>query len=219
MPSCLPPKESDFITYRLFPDAEAFSVTLINTGLTGQFMTHMKVSLWAGLLCASPYVVCQLFRFVSPALYAGERRYSLRVAVFGYALFAVGVLMSYFLVFPLTFRFLGTYQVSGEVENMVSLQSYISTLLTLSLSMGAVFEIPVLSWLLAKLGVVNAQRMRRYRRHAIVGILVIAAVITPTSDIFTLSLVSLPMWLLYEASIVVVALTEKKNEAAGNVLI
>ena len=119
-------------------------------------------------------------------------------------MFMVGVLISYFLIFPLTFRFLGTYQVSDQVENMISLQSYISTLLMMSLAMGIVFEIPILSWLFAKLGFISADFMRRYRRHAVVIILVVAAIITPTSDVFTLLLVSLPMWLLYEVSILIV---------------
>lgn len=116
----------------------------------------------------------------------------------------MGVAVSYFLIFPLTFRFLGTYQVSGEVENMIVLQSYISTLVLMCLTMGIVFEIPILSWLFAKLGFLTADFMRRYRKHAIVIILIVAAVITPTSDVFTLSLVTLPMWVLYEASILVV---------------
>ena len=146
----------------------------------------------------------QLFRFVSPALYANERKYVVRVVGYGYIMFMVGVLISYFLIFPLTFRFLGTYQVSDQVENMISLQSYISTLLMMSLAMGIVFEIPILSWLFAKLGFISADFMRRYRRHAVVIILVVAAIITPTSDVFTLLLVSLPMWLLYEVSILIV---------------
>lgn len=128
----------------------------------------------------------------------------MRVVGYGYIMFMVGVLISYFLIFPLTFRFLGTYQVSDQVENMISLQSYISTLLMMSLAMGIVFEIPILSWLFAKLGFISADFMRRYRRHAVVIILVVAAIITPTSDVFTLLLVSLPMWLLYEVSIWIV---------------
>ena len=122
----------------------------------------------------------------------------------GYAMFVFGVLVSYFLIFPLTFRFLGTYQVSGEVANLITLDSYISTLLLMCLSMGIVFEIPILSWLFAKLGFLSADFMRRYRKHAIVIILVVAAIITPTSDVFTLSLVALPMWVLYETSIFIV---------------
>ena len=209
----LAPKDADFITYRWLyffsgwvtdEQAQDFYVKLINTGLAQQFMIHMKVAMCTGVLCASPYILYQLFRFVSPALYANERKYVVRVVGYGYIMFMVGVLISYFLIFPLTFRFLGTYQVSDQVENMISLQSYISTLLMMSLAMGIVFEIPILSWLFAKLGFISADFMRRYRRHAVVIILVVAAIITPTSDVFTFLLVSLPMWLLYEVSIWIV---------------
>lgn len=212
----LAPKEADFVTYRLLfriggllteSDSPDFFVPLINTGLAEQFVIHMKMALSAGALCASPYILYQLFRFVSPALYADERRYVVRVVGGGYAMFLTGVAVSYFLIFPLTFRFLGTYQVSGEVANMITLQSYVSTLMTMSLAMGIVFEIPILAWLFAKLGFLSAAFMRRYRKHAIVAILVVAAVITPTSDVFTLTLVALPMWLLYEASIWIVGRT------------
>ena len=119
-------------------------------------------------------------------------------------MFGLGVLISYFLIFPLTFRFLGTYQVNGEVDNLITLDSYISTLVMMCLAMGIVFEIPILSWLFAKLGFLSADFMRHYRKHAVVIILVVAAIITPTSDVFTLSLVALPMWMLYEVSILIV---------------
>lgn len=154
--------------------------------------------------CAVRVAVYQIFRFVSPALYADERRYVVRVAGWGYVMFMAGVLVSYFLIFPLTFRFLGTYQVSADIENMISLDFYMSTLAVMSLALGIVFEIPVVAWLFAKLGFVTAAFLRRYRKHAIVAILVVAAVITPTSDVFTLSIVALPMWLLYEASIIII---------------
>ena len=199
----LAPKDADFITYRLLYSLGG--LVLINTGLAGQFIIHMKAALCAGVLCASPYILYQLFRFVSPALYVNERKYVVQVVGGGYAMFALGVAVSYFLIFPLTFRFLETYQVSGEVENMIALQSYISTLMTMSLAMGLVFEIPILSWLFAKLGFLSADFMRKYRKHAIVVILVVAAIITPTSDVFTLSLVSLPIWILYETSILLVS--------------
>lgn len=208
----LAPKDGDFITYRLLAHLSSvfgkegadFSVRLINTGLAGQFVIHMRTALYAALLCASPYVLYQLFRFISPALYANERRYAVRVVGWGYALFMFGVLLSYFLIFPFTFRFLGTYQVSGDVSNLITLDSYISTLVVMSLSMGIVFEMPILSWLFAKLGFISAPFLRKYRKHAAVLILVVAAIITPTSDIFTLLLVSLPMYLLYEVSILII---------------
>lgn len=209
----LAPKYSDFITYRLLGNIgslfdssiEPFSVKLINTALAQQFIIHMKTALHAALLCVSPYILYQIVRFVSPALYVNEKRYVWRVAGAGYVMFMVGVLLSYFLIFPLTFRFLGTYQVDEQVVNMISLESYISTFVSMTLIMGAVFELPILCWMFAKIGLLSGSFMRHYRRHAVVAILVIAAIITPTSDIFTLLLVGLPMWLLYEASIVVVS--------------
>lgn len=130
----------------------------------------------------------------------------------GYAMFSLGVLISYFLIFPLTFRFLGTYQVSGEVDNLIALDSYISTLVMMCLAMGIVFEIPILSWLFAKLGFLSADFMRRYRKHAVVIILVVAAIITPTSDVFTLSLVALLMWVLYEVSALIIKQIQVKTE-------
>lgn len=188
---------------------EPFSIRLINTGLAQQFIIHMKMALCSGVLCASPYILYQLFRFVSPALYDNERRYVTQLVGGGYVMFGLGVLVGYFLIFPLTFRFLGTYQVSGEVDNLITLDSYISTLVMMCLAIGIVFEIPILSWLFAKLGFLSADFMRRYRKHAIVIILVVAAIITPTSDMFTLLLVALPMWALYEVSILIVKTNNK----------
>ena len=212
----LAPKENCFITYRLLSRlasvfsgsaAESFDVPLINTGLAMQFVIHMKIAFAAGVVCASPYIIYQLFRFVSPALYADERRYAVRVVGGGYVMFIIGMAVSYFLIFPLTFRFLGTYQVSSDVANLISLESYVEVLVMMSVAMGIVFEMPVVAWLFARLGFLNDTFMRSYRRHAIVVILIVAAVITPTSDIFTLLAVSLPMWLLYEGSIHLVART------------
>lgn len=216
----LAPKEADFFTYRWLDritgmitgdGLQSFSVQLINTGLAEQFIIHMKTAMYAGLFCASPYILYQLFRFVSPALYADERKYVVRVVGGGYLMFMAGVLLSYYLIFPLTFRFLGTYQVSEDVVNMISLQSYMGTFFMMCLAMGLVFEIPILSWLFAKLGFLSPEFMRHYRKHAIVIILIIAAIITPTSDVFTLSLVSLPMWILYELSIWIVGKTKAKS--------
>ena len=217
----LAPRSNTFFTYRLLARAAAwsdatgvapFNIRLINTQLAAQFVIHMKMSLWAGLLAASPYVLFQLFRFVAPALYAKERKYALQAAAGGYVMFALGVLLCYFLIFPLTLRSLGTYQVSSDVVNAISLTSYTETLLTMCLLMGVVFELPVLCRLLAGLGVLSAATMRRFRKHAVVVILIVAAAITPTSDVFTLLLVGLPVWLLYEASILLVANVSRRRE-------
>jgi sec-independent protein translocase protein TatC len=119
-------------------------------------------------------------------------------------MFILGVLFSYFVIFPFTFRFLGTYQVSPEVKNTVSLDSYMDTFLMINMVMGIVFEIPVVCWLLGKLGILSSDIMKQYRKHAIIAILVASAIITPTSDAFTLSLVAFPIWMLYECSILIV---------------
>ena len=199
----LAPRTSDFITFRLM-GVEPFSIHLMNTGLTEQFMIHLKTAMYAGLLVASPYIIYLLFRFVSPALYDNERKYATTLVGSGYLMFMMGTLLNYFLIFPLTVKFLGTYQVSEDVANMLTLQSYMDTLLTMSLVMGIVFELPVVSWLLGKMGLINASMMRTWRKYAIVAILVVSAIITPTTDAFTLFIVALPIWLLYEVSILIV---------------
>lgn len=212
----LAPQDRHFLTYRLIDRlgqtfasggtsfGEACDVQLINTGLARQFLLHVKASVCVGVLCASPYLIYLLFHFVSPALYSHERKYALRLAGSGYVMFMLGVLLSYFLIFPLIYRFLGTYQVSQVVANTVTIDSYMDTLMAVCLSMGFLFEIPVVCWVLGRMGLVSARLMSRYRRHVIVVLLVIAAFITPTSDLFTLFVVAFPMWLLYEAGILIV---------------
>lgn len=199
----LAPASSDFITYR-WMGTSPFTLHLMNTGLTEQFMIHMRVALYAGLLAASPYIIFTLFGFIAPGLYANEQRVAKRVAAAAYAMFLVGTLLNYLLIFPLTVRFLGTYQVSEAVDNMLTIQSYVDTLLSMSLVMGLVFELPVVCAILGRMGVINRGLMRRYRRHALVAILVVAAIITPTTDVFTLFIVALPIWLLYETSILLI---------------
>ena len=199
----LAPSKSDFFLYRII-GAEPFDIKLINTGLAEQFTIHMKVALTVGLLVASHYILYLLFHFVSPALYENEKRYSVRITLSAYLMFIVGVALNYFLVFPLTVRFLGTYSVSADIENMLTLSSYVDSMLMMSLWFGIIFELPVVCWMLGKFGLLKAEWMTRYRRHAIVAILIIAAIITPTGDIFTLMVVSLPIYILYEASAILV---------------
>ena len=199
----LAPRTSDFITFRLL-GVEPFNIHLMNTGLTEQFMIHLKTAMYAGVLIASPYIIYLLFGFISPALYDNERRYATLLCTSGYLMFMLGTLLNYFLIFPLTVKFLGTYQVSPDVANMLTLQSYMDTMLMMNLVMGIIFELPVVSWILGRMGLINARMMRAMRRHAVVAILVIAAIITPTTDAFTLFIVALPIWLLYELSILIV---------------
>ena len=202
----LAPRSSDFITYRVM-GVEPFCINLMNTGLTEQFMIHLRTALYVGVLVALPYILYQLFRFVSPALYDHERRYATLLVGSGYMMFMMGTLLNYLLIFTLTVKFLGTYQVSPDVANMLTIQSYIDTLLMMNFVMGIVFELPVVFWLLGKMGLVTAQIMSQWRRHAVVVILIVAAIITPTTDAFTLFLVALPIWLLYEMSIWIVRIT------------
>lgn len=217
----LAPKDSGFILYQLLQriadnigissfHLDDFNIELISTQLASQFITHMKMAFSCGILLSSPYILYQLVRFVSPALYEDERRYAVPVVVWGYILYMLGVLLCYFIIFPLAIRFLGTYQVSSDVPNLITLDSYISTLVTMSLLMGLMFELPILCWLFAKLGFINSTFLRKYRRHAFITILIIGTIITPTSDVFTLLLVSIPIYILYEASIGIVALTAKE---------
>ena len=199
----LAPRNSDFISYRLL-GVPAFSIHLINTGLTEQFMVHVRTSLYMGVLMASPYIIYQLFCFVSPGLYDNERRYAIRIVGSAYVMFLLGTLLNFFLVFPLTVRFLGTYQVSADVTNMLTLQSYIDTLISMSFLLGVLFELPVVCWLMGRMGIINSRMMSAYRRHAVVAILVLAAIVTPTTDVFTLFVVAFPIWMLYELSIFIV---------------
>lgn len=214
----LAPSGCDFVTYRLIERAAhavgwsdftlgEFRVDLIATDLSSQFMSHISTACVLGLLGASPYILYELFRFVSPALYENERRMALPVVLVVYALFLLGVLTSYYVLFPVSFRFLGTYSVSERVHSAITLDSYISTFATLTLVLGLVFQLPVAACILARAGMVSSRLLARYRRHALLLVFVLSAVITPP-DIMTLLLVALPLYLLYEVSIRVVRWVE-----------
>lgn len=209
----LAPSQWDFCTYRWIERTiqamgfdfhfQEFHVDMIATDLSSQFMKHITTACYLGLLGASPYILIELFRFISPALYENERKYSVQVAVIIYLLFILGVLMSYFVLFPISFRFLGTYSVSTQVVSNITLDSYISTFVSLTLVMGLVFQLPVIAFFLGKLGVINAEMLSKYRKHAFIVIMLAAAVITPP-DVMTLILVTIPLYLLFELSIRVV---------------
>lgn len=213
----LAPSEYDFCTYRWIENAlqrlgvdfhfDPYYVDLIATDLSSQFMTHITTSCYLGLLGASPFVVYELFKFVSPALYENEKRYSMPVVAVIYGLFILGVLMSYFILFPISFRFLGTYSVAERVHSTITLDSYIETFTTLTLVMGAVFQLPIIAFVLAKMGFVDSAMLSQYRKHALIVIAFVAAIITPP-DLMTLVLVTIPLYLLYEVSIRIVRWVE-----------
>jgi len=214
----LAPSEWNFCTYRWIERVmqavgfnfhfDEFHVEMIATDLSSQFMTHITTAIYLGLLGTSPYILYELFRFISPALYENERRYSVQVAGIVYVLFILGVLMSYFVLFPISFRFLGTYSVSARVVSNITLDSYISTFVSLTLVMGVVFQLPVIAFFLGKLGVVTSGTLANYRKHSFIVIMLVAAIITPP-DLMTLILVTIPLYFLYEVSIRVVKIVEK----------
>lgn len=216
----LGPSQWNFVTYRYiekflhwlgsnFTFSE-YHINLIVTELSSQFMTHITTALYLGLLGASPYILVELFRFVTPALYENEKKYSVSVVVVMYLLFIVGILMSYFILFPISFRFLGTYQVSEMVTPNITLKSYIGTFTTLTLVMGLVFQLPVITFFLGKLNIVTASMLAQYRKYAFLIIMVVAAIITPP-DLMTLVLVTIPLYLLYEVSIMVLQRMERRK--------
>ena len=193
----LAPSHNDFCTYRWI-GIDPFELALINTQLTEQFMIHLRVSLAIGLL------------IVAPALYANEKRIGVRILLSAYLMFFVGLAANYLLFFPLTLRFLATYSVSPEVTALLTINSYVDTLLLMSLLFGLLFEMPPLAWLLSSAGMLRSEWMSRYRRQAIVLILILCAFITPTTDALTLLIVALPVWILYELSILLVRLTTSR---------
>lgn len=219
------PKHPDFITYQLFCSATQWLGTaelfcldempfdLLNTKMAGQFSTHIWVSLIAGFILAFPYLIWEIWRFVKPGLHQQEVKYSRAILIFAALLFALGVLFGYYLIVPLSVQFLGTYTVSSEVTNFIDLVSYISTVSTVTLATGIIFELPVIVYFLAKIGLLTPQWMRQYRRHAFVAILILSAIITPP-DISSQVLVSLPIILLYEVSIRICARVVRNQERA-----
>ncbi|MBQ6861293.1 MAG: twin-arginine translocase subunit TatC [Alistipes sp.] len=208
----LAPGSWDFITYRLIEQiAQIFNagfqfghyeVALIATELSSQFMMHITTSVYLGCLGASPYILYEVFRFVLPALYENEKKKSLLVAITIYILFFLGVFISYFLIFPISFRFLGTYSVADKVNTMITLSSYITTFTSLTLILGIVFQLPILIYILTKLSLVNQGMLIFYRKYAFFAIVFLSALITPP-DIMSCLIVSTPLYLLYECSILI----------------
>lgn len=219
----LAPKNANFLTYRVFcnlselinaGDIMCFQVTevkLINTELSGQFTMHMWVSFVGGIVVASPYVILEFWLFVKPALKPKEIKGARVFMFFASILFMIGVLFSYYIIVPLTVSFFTGYQVSADVINMPTLDSYVSTITTLTLLTGLVFELPIIIFFLSRFGIITPAFMRKYRKHAIVVILIAAAIITPSSDILTQVVVALPMYVLYEISIFVSVFVVKKQ--------
>jgi sec-independent protein translocase protein TatC len=179
--------------------------------MSGQFTTHINISLIAGVVLAFPYVFWEFWSFFRPALYEKERKYARGAVTAASLLFITGILFGYYIISPLSINFLATYRVSEIVHNQINITSYIGSVTSVALSAGVTFELPIVVFFLARIGVITPEFMRKYRRHAIVVVLIIAAIITPP-DVFSQTLVSIPLILLYEVSIFIAARVVKKRE-------
>lgn len=210
----LAPIFDDFITYRGFCKLshlmsmgdklcfEEMKFELINISMAGQFSMHIIVSLVAGFIVSFPYFLYEVWRFIKPALKKKERNFARGLVFWGSLLFMMGVSFGYFVITPLSVQFLGGYTVSEFVYNQINLRSYITTVTTITLACGLIFQLPIVVYFLSKLGFVNPKLMKQYRRHAIIAVLILAAIITPP-DISSQVLVALPLFVLYEVSILV----------------
>jgi sec-independent protein translocase protein TatC len=197
----LAPSKSDFFLYQLL--GADFSMTLVNIEVAAQFLIHIRITLICALIVTFPVIIYQLWRFIAPALYENEKRTVKGAFAFASVLFYVGVAVGYALVFPLMLNFFSGYQVSPDIPNTFSLTSYISLFTSLVLTFGIVFEFPTVVAVLSSMGMLTKEGLSSYRKHAICVVLVLAAVITPSGDPFSLMVVSVPLYLLYEFSILI----------------
>jgi sec-independent protein translocase protein TatC len=219
------PSRSDFITNRMLcrlgevvnaPGlcVEAKPIVLQSLEMAGQFTAHIKISIIAGLILSAPYIVFELWKFISPALYLKERQIARGAVLSISILFFLGVLFGYFVICPLSIRFLLNYKVSELAQNNIRLMNYVSMVSSLSLAAGLTFELPAVVYILSKFGILTPSFLKKYRRHAIVVILLVAGIITPSPDIFSQILVAIPLLVLYEVSIIVSKrIYRKKNKS------
>jgi sec-independent protein translocase protein TatC len=218
----LAPNQPGFITNRLLcrlseiTHAPALCINqtpieLISIKMSGQFTTHINISLVAGIIIAFPYIFWEFWNFFKPALYEKERKHARGAVLSASFLFLLGVVFGYFVIVPLSLNFLGSYRVSDIVHNQINVRSYIGTISSIVLAAGLAFELPVIAYFLARIGIITPGFMRKYRKHSIIVILIIAAVITPP-DVFSQTLVAIPLLILYEISILIVAGVIRKRK-------
>lgn len=216
----LAPKSPDFFTNQLLAHlAELTGLTffqindvpfeLINISMSGQFLSHIWISLAVGLIVASPYVVWEIWRFIAPALTQGERSAARGSVFFISTLFLIGVLFGYYIIVPLSINFLSSYTLSLEVANQIKLSSYISLISSITLASGIVFELPMFVYFFSRIGILTPEGMKKYRRHAYVGLLILSAIITPP-DVFSQVLICIPLVFLYEFGIGIAKRVKKK---------
>ncbi|PIY08863.1 MAG: twin-arginine translocase subunit TatC [Flexibacter sp. CG_4_10_14_3_um_filter_32_15] len=215
----LGPSKSNFFTYQFF--CQLSSLTCIDTlpfilqnrVMTGQFTMHIAASIAFGFMCAFPYVFWEIWRFVAPALYNDERNVARGATFFVSLLFAIGVLFGYFLITPLSINFLSNYQVDATILNEIDISSYVTTVAMLTLGCGLMFQLPIVVFFLSQVGIVTPELMKAYRKHSVVVILFVSALITPP-DVISQCLIGIPIWVLYEMSILISASIQKKRNLA-----
>jgi sec-independent protein translocase protein TatC len=225
------PKNANFWTYRMmcklvaaYPSiGQDFCITkidakIINTEMAGQFTLQLNSCVMVGIILGIPYLLFELWLFVKPALHENERKSASGFVIFASTLFFLGILFGYYLICPLSINFLTNFTVSPDIENTFTIDSYLSSVMTLTLGAGVIFQLPVIIYILSKLGVMTPAFMRASRRYSTVLILIVAAVVTPTADPYTMLIVAMPLFLLYELSIYISANIEKKKnkEIFGN---
>ena len=197
----LAPSKSDFWIYKLL--GTDFSLSLVNIEVTTQFMVHMKMTLLCAAVLVFPYIIFQIWKFIAPALYDHEKKTVRGAFLLSSILFYIGVTVSYFIVTPLMLNFFSGYQVSPDISNTFSLTSYISMFTSMVLIFGIVFEFPTVAVVLSSMGVLSKETLKSFRRHAICAVLILAALITPSGDPFSLLVVSVPLYMLYEFSVLI----------------
>jgi sec-independent protein translocase protein TatC len=221
----LSPKSADFFTNRVlcalgqkvnidYFCVQDLALQIININMSGQFMTHMYISFMVGLVVSVPYIIYEFWKFIAPALHENERKSSSSFILICSLLFIIGILFAYYLIVPITLNFFGSYQVSETIKNQISLDSYISTIITVTLSIGIVFELPILIYFLAKIGLVSIETLKKNRKYTLVIVLIIAAIVTPP-DVFSQILVTIPLMILYEVSIWMAKYAKKRDERMG----
>jgi len=221
----LAPKNPDFFTNRMFCKFGWFLLNsdilcintkpfqLISIKMSGQLTTHVAVSIVSGLILSAPIILYEFWRFFSPALYSTEKRYARGAVLWSSLLFFTGVVFGYFMIVPLSIHFLGSYQISEQVVNQIYVRSYIGTLTSIVVASGLIFELPLLTYVLTKIGVITPHFLMKYRKHSIVVIFIVAAIITPP-DIFSQILVSIPLLVLFEVGIIISKSVYKKKQKA-----
>jgi sec-independent protein translocase protein TatC len=210
----LAPKNPSFFTNRILCDLghkllhsdviclNTKPFQLISINMSGQLTTHIAVSMVSGVILAAPYILWEFWRFFSPALYSNEKKYARGAVLWSSLLFFMGVTFGYFMIVPLSIHFLGSYVISSQVINQIYIRSYIGTMTSIVLATGLIFELPLISFVLTKIGIITPKFLTKYRRHSVVVIFVVAAIITPP-DVFSQTLVAIPLLILFEVGVLV----------------